>query len=212
MRLTVRRWLGFGLLLLLPLALPAAGFQEGKEYAAVSPPQPTNDPSKIEVVELFWYGCPHCYHLEPQLREWLAGQPDDVDFIRMPAILGANWELLGRARYTAELLGVDDKLHQALFDYLHRERKRLRSVDEVRNFFVAHGVSAEDFDNTWNSFGVVAKVNRAKQMSRRYGITGVPAFVIDGKYRTSATQAGSEDKMFEVINMLIDKERKARGQ
>lgn len=212
MRLT-KRLLGLFLLLLLPLgaqAAPGHNHNQGEAaYAEISPPQPTNDPNKIEVVELFWYGCPHCFHLEPKVEEWLSVKPDDVEFIRMPAILGANWELLARAWYTAELLDVTHKIHKPLFDALHKERQRITRVDALRDFFVSQGVSAADFDSTYNSFGVAAKVNRAKQMTQRYGINGVPAFIVNGKYRTSASMAGGEEAMFETVNELIAKERQA---
>ncbi len=215
MLLSVKRLLGLFMMLSLPLGAQAIdgheghGHASGETYAMVTPPQPTNDASKIEVVELFWYGCPHCFQLEPKVEQWQESLPEDVDFIRMPAILGPNWELLARAWYAAELLDATDKIHGPLFKALHVDRKRIARLDQLREFFIEQGVSAEDFDNTYNSFGVAAKVNRAKQMTQRYGINGVPAMIVNGKYRTNATLAGNEDAMFEVVNELIQQERQA---
>lgn len=191
------------------VAAQAADFQEGKEYIRLSTPQPTTNPDKIEVVEMFWYGCPHCYHLEPYVEEWLHTKPDDVEFVRMPAVLSPRWELLARAWYTAELLGVTDKIHKPLFDAIHQEHHRINSVEDLKQFFVDHGVPPEEFDQTYNSFGVAAKINRAREMTRRYGVRGVPTLVINGKYRTSASEAGGQKQMFEVMDYLIEKERKA---
>lgn len=184
-----------------------SAFQEGVQYQKLAKAQPTASENRIEVVELFWYGCPHCYHLEPLLETWLENKPDDVEFVRIPAVLGPSWELLARGYYTAELLEVTDKIHKPLFDYLHNERKRIRNVDDLRDFFVKAGVSAEDFDKTFNSFAVVTMTNRAKQAHTRYAVTGVPAVIVNGKYRTSAQQAGSNEKIIEVVDFLISQER-----
>ena len=204
----VTRWL---LAVILPCfiatAVMAEDYQAGKEYLVLANPQPTSTDDKIEVVELFWYGCPHCYRLEPLLAEWQASKPDDVEFIRMPAVLGPSWELLGKAYYTAELLGVNDKVHLALFDALHNDRKKIRDEATVQALFVEQGVSAEDFNSTFNSFAVNVKLNNAKQMTKRYAITGVPTIIINGKYSTSASQAGTNEKAIKVMDYLIVQER-----
>jgi len=202
------------LVVLLALSLMAAtsfaGYEEGVQYQKISTPQPTSSDDKIEVLELFWYGCPHCYHLEPELNAWLKKLPDDVVFVRVPAVLGPSWELLARGYYTADLLGVLDKIHEPLFDYLHKQRKTIRNVAELKAFFEKQGVSAEDFDKTYNSFAVVTRTNRAKEAHNLYGATGVPTLIVDGKYRASASLVGSNEKMLQVVDFLIDKERKAR--
>ena len=187
----------------------AADFEEGKHYVRLSTAQPTSTPDKIEVVELFWYGCPHCYRLEPHIEQWLESKPDDVAFVRMPAILSPRWELLARAWYTADMLGVTEQIHKPLFEALHDERRRITSVEQLREFFVEQGVSGEDFDRTFHSFGVAAKLNRAREMTRRYRVRGVPALIINGKYRTSASEAGSHAAMIEVTRDLIEQERAA---
>ncbi|HFD79482.1 MAG TPA: thiol:disulfide interchange protein DsbA/DsbL [Gammaproteobacteria bacterium] len=197
------------LLLLMPLA--HAGFDEGIEYRELASPQPV-DGKGIEVRELFWYGCPHCYHLESELDKWLEKKPADVDFVRMPAVLGPSWELLGRAYYAAQMLGVLDRIHQPLFDRLHKDKKPIRTVDELRAFFVEQGVPAEDFDKTYGSFAVITRTNRGKQVRELYGVSGVPTLIVNGKYVVTARMAGGNDKMLEVVDYLVAKERKAAAK
>lgn len=205
---TVSRWL---LVLIVPFAVlggaHASDFEEGKQYVALSNPQPTTSADKIEVVELFWYGCPHCYELEPFMTDWLASKPEDVEFVRMPAILGKGWELLAKAYYTAELLNVVDKIHEPLFEAMHKERRKFRSEADVQALFSSQGVSADDFKKTFNSFAVAVKINNARQMTRRYAITGVPTLIVNGKYSTSGSLAGGNKKIIEVVNYLVDRER-----
>lgn len=189
----------------------AAGFEEGKEYERLSSAQPTSTPDRIEVVELFWYGCPHCYRLEPHIEEWLESKPADVEFVRLPAVLSPRWELLARAWYTAELLGVTERIHKPLFEAIHEDRERINTAEQLKAFFIEQGVAAEDFDKTFHSFGVAAKLNRAREMTQRYRVRGVPTLIINGKYRTSASEAGSHAAMIEVTNHLIEQERAAAG-
>jgi len=198
-------------LIVLMLVIPAAlaGWEEGVNYERLAPPQPTDNADRIEVRELFWYGCPHCYRLEPVLRKWLKNKPDDVDFVRTPAVLGPSWELLAKAYYTAEVLGVVDKVHGPIFDRIHKDHKRIRTPDDVRAIFVEQGIPASDFDKTFSSFAVVTRTNRAKRAHDMYGVTGVPTVIINGKYRTNATLAGSNEKILEVVDYLVEQERKA---
>jgi len=196
------------LMLLIPFA--HAGFEEGVQYKVVGNAQPTVSEDKIEVLELFWYGCPHCYHLETELDTWLKNKPDDVVFIRLPAILGPSWELHARAFYTAELLGVTDKIHKPLFDRIHKEKKPIRNLQQLKEFFTAQGVSEQEFDDTYKSFAVITKTNRARQAASLYGISGVPALVVNGKYRTSAREAGGNKEMLDVVDFLVGRERAAK--
>jgi thiol:disulfide interchange protein DsbA len=191
------------------MSLVHAGFEEGVKYKRIVNPQPTLTEDKIEVLELFWYGCPHCYQIEPEVEVWLKSKPDDVEFVRMPAVLGPSWELLARGYYTAELLGATDKIHKPLFERLHKARKRIRNADELKAFFVEQGVSAEDFDNTFSSFAVITKTNRAKQARDMYGISGVPALVVNGKYLVTAELAGGNKQMLDVVDYLVEQERGA---
>ncbi len=206
----IARWL---LTLVIPALLAttalAEGYTEGKQYTALANPQPTGNPEKIEVVELFWYGCPHCYRLEPYIAEWRAGKADDVDFVQMPAIIGPPWELLAKAFYTAQFLGVQDKIHVALFEAIHKDKKTFKDEAAVEALFVAQGVSEQDFKKTFNSFAVSIKVNNAKLMTKRYALTGVPAIIVNGKYNTSGTLAGSNENIIKVVDYLVDQERQA---
>lgn len=202
----MKQWVTL-LLLVLTMPLVHAGFEEGVKYQRIANPQPTSMAEKIEVLEFFWYGCPHCYQLEPEVEDWLQNNPDDVAFVRMPAVLGPSWELLTRAFYTAELLDATDKIHKPLFERLHKARKKIRNTDELKAFFVEQGVSAEDFDNTFSSFAVITKTNRSKQVSGLYGITGVPAMVVNGKYLVTAKMAGSNKQMLDVVDYLVEQER-----
>ncbi len=200
----------FGVLALaLVTQFSQAAVDGGAKYQTIANPQPTSDADTIEVLELFWYGCPHCYQVEPEIEAWLESKPDDVTFVRMPAILGPSWELGARAFYTAELLGVTDKIHKPLFERLHKQKKQLRNASDIRAFFVEQGVSAEDFDKTFGSFAVITKTNRARQARDMYGISGVPTLVVNGKYRTTASMAGGNRQMLEVVDVLVEKERSA---
>jgi thiol:disulfide interchange protein DsbA len=202
-------WLS--VLLLLPLSVAsAATFQEGEAYKVLPQVQPTMNPDKIEVVELFWYGCPHCHKFEPYIEKWLKTKPDDVDFTRMPAILREEWSLHARAYYTAETLGILDKIHKPLFDAIHVEKRYLFSEDALMQFFEEFGISNEDFRNTFHSFAVDSKVRRARQMSKRYMAMGTPAVVVNGKYLTGPGMAKGFDNLIKVVDFLVAKERAAK--
>jgi len=178
-------------------------------YEAVTPAQPTKNTDKIEVIEFFWYGCPHCYSFEPFLSKWAKTLPKNVEFIRQPAVFSELWGKHAKAYFTAEALGVVDKVHTDLFDAV-QAKQSLETEDELAKFFAAHGVKESDFRTNYNSFLVDAKMRQAKTMAARYGVNGVPAIIINGKYRTNATLAGSQEKMIDVINQLIKQESSAK--
>lgn len=175
-------------------------------YEAVSPAQPVQNPSKIEVIEFFWYGCPHCYSLEPSMVEWLKNKPANVEFIRQPAVFSDLWGKHAKAFFTAEALGVGEKVHADFFDAIQNKKQKLVSEEELAKFFAAHGVKDEDFKAAYNSFMVDAKMRQAETMAARYGITGVPALIVNGKYRVTATTAKSQENMLSVTNQLIQQE------
>jgi thiol:disulfide interchange protein DsbA len=186
---------------------PAPQIEEGFQYQLVIPPQPTTaSTGRVEVVELFWYGCPHCYHFEPYLERWVADRADNVDFVRIPSVLNPSWVPLARAYYTAEVLGVVDQVHRPLFDAIHRDKRRIDTEEDIANFFAEHGVDKEKFRQTFHSFAVETKLNRSKVLAQRYGGSGVPAIVIQGKYRTSGDLAGSYENIVAVIDYLVAKE------
>jgi len=163
-----------------------ASIDEGIEYKLVSPAQPTITKNKIEIVEVFWYGCSHCFNFEPLLNKWLAKKPDNVVFYRVP--------VHARGFYTAKSLGLFENnktaFHDAFFDEVHKHKKRLKTKKALQTFFARFGISAEDFNNTFDSFAVNTKVNRAIALSKRYQIEGVPTLIINGKYRVDGPMAG----------------------
>jgi thiol:disulfide interchange protein DsbA len=187
----------------------AEPFLAGQHYEEITPAVPTEGDG-IEVVELFFYGCSHCYAFEEALGAWAARQPADVGFRRLPAALNEVWAAAARAFYVAEFLGVSEKAHPALFAAFHRDHLRLRKAEDFRPVFEAIGVSGQDFDGALASFAMEGKIRQAAEAARAYGITGVPAMIVAGKYRTSATQAGSQEDMLRVVDMLIERERAAR--
>lgn len=179
-------------------------------YETLSPAQPTQNQDKIEIIEFFWYGCPHCYSLEPLMEKWLKTLPDNVEFIRQPAVFNDEWGKHAKAYFVAEALGVVDKIHDDFFDAIQNKKQKLTSEDQLATFFVAHGVDEAKFRETFNSFLVDAKLRQAKAMAPRYGITGVPALIINGKYKTTGPLAKSHENMIEVMNLLMKQESQAK--
>lgn len=194
-----------GLLSLLVFSSAAYAAQGYKDLAAV---QPTQDPTKVEVIEFFWYGCPHCYQFEPALEKWRASMPDNVTFIRQPAVFSKVWAMHAKAYFTAEVLGVVDKVHADFFRAIQVNKQQLTSEADLAKFFVAHGVDEAAFHDAYNSFIVDTKMRQAKTMGPRYGITGVPAIVINGKYLVNGKTAGSHAGMIKAMNELIVQESK----
>ncbi len=182
-------------------------FKDGTHFRTLPVAQPTSaPPDKVEVVEVFWYGCPHCYTLEPHIQAWKADMPANAEFVRMPAALNRGWQLHARVFYTAEALGVLDEVHEELFREIHGKGNRLDTEESLVEFFGRFGVSEEQFMETFNSFAVQTRLRQADSLVRRYRITGVPAVVVNGKYVTGADMAGGETRLFEVINFLVEKE------
>ncbi len=179
-------------------------------YETLSPAQPTQNPDKIEVIEFFWYGCPHCYSFEPLLEKWVKNLPENVEFIRQPVAFNDLWKKHAKAYYTAEALGVVDKVHADFFDAVQNKKEKLETEEELAKFFKAHGVNETQFHEAYNSFVVDAKMRQSPVIANRYGITGVPAIIINGKYKTNGTLAGSHEKMIEVMNNLIKQESTAK--
>jgi thiol:disulfide interchange protein DsbA len=199
------------LLVLLACALPFAvvraadsavappPFQEGKDYVRLPTPVPTSVPDKAEVVELFSYRCPHCHQLDPVVKEWLKRKPDNVAFVRIAVSAGyqADYESAARAYYAAEALGVLDKVHQPLFDAIHREKRKLSSEDELAAFFAEHGVDQDAFRKAYKSFQTETQLRRGNQLAQRYGTRGVPAVIVNGQYEVRSP------RMFEVVDFLL---------
>ncbi len=203
----LRTWLTLIMMFVFLSAASARNYDEGIEYKRLKSPVPTRvEAGKIEVVELFWYGCPHCFRLEPDIHKWLKSKPANVEFIRIPAVFNKTWALHAKAYYSADFLGVMDKFHPAMFAAIHKKKQHMNTPAELKKLFMQLGVSAKEFDSVFNSFGVDAKVRRAKALSKQYGISGVPALVVNGKYLTDGPMAGGRKGMIEVLNYLIKKE------
>ncbi len=203
--------------LLLTVLLFISGFAQAAPkdppYELVTPPQPlNNDAGKLEVVELFWYTCPHCYYFDDHIQTWLKTKPADVDFVRIPAVFGTERGLeLAQIFYTAEALGVFDKVHKPIFEALHKDKKTLQSADDFYPIFQSlAGVSQEDFKNTISSFAVDLKVRNAQRLTSKYGISAVPTLIVQGKYRMTSEMTDGYENMFGIVNKLIDQERAAQ--
>lgn len=179
----------------------------GTDYDLISPPVRTADPATIEVAEFFWYGCGHCYTFEPMLEQWRTTLPEDVSFRGVPAIWQDKMELHAKAYYTAEALGVLDKMHLVIFQAMNVDRKPLGSQAEIAALFVANGVSEEDFNKAFNSFGVNSQASQAAATAKAAGLTGTPALMVNGKYYVSGRKAGTQADMLKVVDFLIEKER-----
>ena len=188
----------------------ADDIQAGKQYVELSSPVPTSTPGKIEVVELFWYGCPHCYAFEPTLNAWAKKLPADVDFKRVPAMFGGIWNVHGQLFVTLDAMGVEAKVHDAVFAAIHKEHKKLDTPEAMADFLATQGVDREKFLSTYNSFAVKGQVEKDKKLAMAYQITGVPTMVVDGKYRFDLGSAGGPDEALKVADYLIQKERAAK--
>ena len=201
-----------GLLIGVLFTVSATAFDAGIDYQLIDPPQPTSSGEKIEVVDVFWYGCPACNAFKPFMGRWLEALPEDVVVVRMPASFGrADWQLHARAFYTAEALGILDTFHPAMFDAIHSQRKNLSTERALAAFFVEQGVERDRFTQTFNSFSVQSKARRAESMTARYGVDGVPTVIVDGRYRSSGTLAGGINRITDVLDHMIEQVRAERA-
>ncbi|HXQ32004.1 MAG TPA: thiol:disulfide interchange protein DsbA/DsbL [Steroidobacteraceae bacterium] len=197
------------------VAIPAK-WTEGKSYTSLVPAQPTSvAPDKVEVVEVFWYGCGHCFHLDPLLEGWRKqGKPAFVEFVRVPVMWNEVTRAHARLFYTLEALDKLEQLHTAVFREIHVNSHYLFDADPARTeqlhraFLKANGVSEADFDRTYRSFSVESKLQRAEQLTRRYKVTGVPLMVVNGKYTADVGTAGGETQLLELVDDLAASEHK----
>ena len=199
-----------GLVVLAGSSALAADLTEGVQYKSLRPAVPTNvAPGKVEVVEVFWYACGHCYLLEPKLAAWeKKGKPANVQLVRMPAMWNEVLKTHARLFYTIEVLGKP-QLHDEAFREINVRGNRLETPEKIEAFLTARGVSKADFQKTFTGFAVESKLARAADLNKRYRITSTPTVVVNGKYVTDAGMAGSEDKLFEVMNALAAREKPA---
>ncbi|RYL21269.1 MULTISPECIES: thiol:disulfide interchange protein DsbA/DsbL [Acinetobacter] len=181
----------------------AANFVAGKDYTVVQNPGKVEVPGKIEVREFFWYGCPHCFKLEPHMQAWLKKIPKDVNFIRTPASMNPLWEQGARAYFVSEALGVRKRTHLPLF-HANGTGQQILQKDQFAKFFVKYGIPEAKFNSTYNSFAITAKIAQANKLAQQYQLSGVPAVVVNGKYVVQ----GEDGKVTQVVDYLINKERK----
>lgn len=192
---------------LMSISVIAADFTAGKDYEVLPSPVKVRDASKVEVVEVFWYGCIHCYNFEPLIKSWKGKQGADVDFYSMPAMWNKGMILHAKAFYTAKALGQFDKFNDLLFSAMNVKKNRLKNAAAVKKIFVDNGVDPQKFDQTINSFGVQSQVQLADSRARAYRIQGTPEIVVNGKYRVSSSMSGGQGQMLKVVDFLVAKER-----
>jgi thiol:disulfide interchange protein DsbA len=179
-------------------------------YSELNPPQPVESKGKIEVIEFFWYGCIHCYNLEPAIETWLKRLPPDADFRRVPAVFNPRWGHDAAVFYAFEALGVLDKLHRPFFDAIHRDRLRSDNPQAMAEWLQKQGIDPQKFNDTLKSFGVQSKARRAAQLTAAYKIDGTPAMAVDGRYTVSADQGGSREGLLATVSYLVDQARKQK--
>jgi thiol:disulfide interchange protein DsbA len=187
---------------------PAWKYQEGQHYNRLTTAQGTSSPpDKIEVAEIFWYGCPHCFSFEPYLEKWKPNLANDVAFVRIPVIWNPTNQIHARAFYTAQALDVSEEFHIAMFRAIHVNNKPMASEAMIQELFEKLGVDAAVFKQTFSSFAVNGNIKRAGNFTERYQIRSVPLLVINGTYKTDAPAVTSFDQMLDVANELIERER-----
>ena len=185
----------------------AAPLQKGLHYDLIEPAQPTDVAGKIEVIEFFSYGCPHCYHLEPTINPWIKKLPKDVNFLRVP-LAGGAWAATAKLFYTLDALGVEDKLHNDVFASIHGD-KSLNGTDEAAMgpWAAKKGLDEKKFTDIYKSFAINAKVQRALQMAASHKVTGVPTIVVDGRYLVLSNTIKSYDDLLALTDQVIEMAR-----
>ena len=200
----------FALLAAALLALPFAAAGQQLSYSEVKPPQAVESKGKIEVIEFFWYGCIHCYNLEPYIEAWLKKLPNDVEFRRVPAVFNERWAYDAAVFYALESMGLLDKLHRPLFDAIHKDKLRTDSPQAMDEWLQKRGVDPKKFNDALKSFGVQSKTRRATQLTRAYKIDGTPAIAVNGRYTVSAEQGRTQQGMLKTVDGLVEMARKQK--
>lgn len=181
-------------------------YQEGTHYFKVEPAQPTNTPGKVEVVEVFSYACIHCAHFQPIVDAWKKKMPAQASFDYMPAIFNPSWEAFARAYYAAEVLGILDKTHAAMFDAIFTQKRPMQNSNDIAQFLSGYGKTADEITKAMNSFAVEMKIGRAKKQVIAYQIDGTPTVIVAGKWRVTGGSAGAMDNVFKVVDYLVQME------
>ncbi len=190
---------------------PAWKYQEGTHFRRLTTSQGTSSaPDKIEVAEMFWYGCGHCANFEPIFNQWKASAAADIAVVKIPVIWGPVHEMHGRIMYTAEALGVLDKVHPAVFEAIHQKNKSLTTDEEIVALFSEAGVDEAAFREAYKSFGVTSALKRAENLTRRYGIRSTPIMVVNGKYVVEGEGVRSLNDILAITEELAERERRDR--
>lgn len=184
---------------------------EGHDYTRVDSVEPVATGKKIEVLEFFWYRCPHCNQLEPGLNAWLKKLPKDAQIRRVPAVFRPDWMPGAKLYYTLEQMGQLDRLHHKVFDAYHVEGLNLNDPAVLADWVSKQGLDRKKFDAIYGSFSTQSKAMQGAQLATAYGVTGVPTFIVDGQYMTSEAMTQSEPRLFAVLDQLIVKARAERG-
>ena len=183
-------------------------FVAGTHYQEIANPVNTKDSSKVEVIEAFWYGCSHCFRFEPLIADWEVNKPDDVDFVRFPALWNGLMKVHAQVYYAAEALNSVHVLHEHIFNAINVERNMLQNEDQIAELFAQHGISQSDFDSAFNSFSVRTKVNQAEKRMSDYGIRSTPNMIVNGKYLVATGEnVRTQQEMLEIVDFLVEKER-----
>jgi len=202
-----RLLMGFVLLsMVASAAFAQMAFIEGKDYQPISPPVKTSQPDKVVVTEIFWYGCPHCFRFEPYAERLAAELPEGAVFEQVPSSLNPRWTEHARAYYSFKLMGALDQTHRQFFDAMHLKRERLDNVDAMAQFVAAQGLDEKAFREYYYSFPVETQIRKNNQKEKRYGHSGVPAVIVNGKYLVTGSLAGSNERMVSIINFLVSRE------
>ncbi|MDH5765830.1 MAG: thiol:disulfide interchange protein DsbA/DsbL [Gammaproteobacteria bacterium] len=196
------------LLLIVNNNVLAKDYDAGIDYQRLSSDLATESGEKVEVLEFFWYGCPHCYQFEPVLSKWIKSKPANVNFIRIPAPLNPNWMVHTKTYYALELMGKGESFHEAIFNAMHEKKMKLSTPTAIADFLADKGVDKKAFEESFNSFAVEMRARKAMQLSRDYKLNGVPLLAVNGKYTVSAQQAGGYQQMIEITSHLVAKESK----
>ncbi len=200
-------------LLLYALALAPLNAEEAYSiagrYEPINPPQPTLSNSgndKVEIVEAFWYGCPHCYRLQPLMDDYIHNAPDYVELRQLPVIFRIAWSMHARAFYIADALGIVEQSHAAFYKALHEDKRQMLTKEELQAFFADLGIGDKEFDSLFRSFAIQSNLRKSEIMQRRYGVSGTPTLIVNGKYRITTRLAGSAADMIKTASILAAKE------
>ena len=206
--LLIRKHLAWMFFLLFFSCAQAEEYVAGRHYEILDSPSVTRDPSKVEGVEVFWFGCNHCYALESYIQPWKKTLPKDVDFWKSHATWNPTLKIHARLFYSAKALGIEDKIIPGAFTAIQREGRFLTGNSELEYFFRGFGVEKEKYLSVSNSFGVNNAVKQADNRMRQWTITGVPTLIVNGKYKVSGTREVGTDRLLDVVDFLIEKERR----